>query len=187
MNLLYMTLQEHGAGEAPNVFSLTTNVSLWTLIIFAVLLFVLSKFAFPHILGYAAAREQRIQNALDEARRQREETESLLAQQREELAKARLEAQQLIAEGKQSAERVRQDLLVQARTEGDDLIARARADIERQRAQAIDSLRREAADLAIAAASRLIGQRLDAPADRQLVTDYLSRVASGAGKDTGAA
>ena len=88
MNLLYVILQEHGA-ESPNVFSLTQNVSLWTLIIFVVLLVILNKFAFPHILGYAAAREQRIQDAIDAAKRQREETEQLLAQQREELANAR--------------------------------------------------------------------------------------------------
>ena len=182
MNFLYaMILAE--PGETPNVFALTQNVSLWTLIIFLVLLAALSKFAFPHILGYAAAREARIQQALDEARRQREETEALLAQQREELAQARVQAQQLITEGKQSAERVRHELLQQARTEGDDLIERARREIAHERTQAIESLRREAADLAIAAASKLIGQRLDAPADRQLVTDFLGRVESA---DTGA-
>lgn len=185
MNLFYVVLQEH-AGETPNVFSLTQNVSLWTLIIFVALMFVLAKFAFPPILGYAAAREQRIQNALDEARRQREETEALLAEQREALAQARHEAQQVIAEGRQAADRVRADLLVQARTEGDDLIARAKQEIERQRTQAIESLRREAADLAIAAASRLISQRLGTAEDRQLVTDYLSRV-EGAGPGAGAA
>jgi F-type H+-transporting ATPase subunit b len=185
MNLLYVVLQEH-AGEAPNVFSLAQNVSLWTLIIFVALMFVLAKFAFPPILGYAAAREERIQHALDEAKRQREETEALLAEQHEALAQARHDAQQVIAEGRQAAERVRAELLVQARTEGDDLVARAKQEIERQRTQAIESLRREAADLAIAAASRLISQRLGTAEDRQLVTDYLSRVET-AGPDAGAA
>jgi len=154
MNLLYVVLQEHAGGETPNVFNLTSNVSFWTLIIFALLMVVLARYAFPPILGYAAAREQRIQQALDEARRQREETELLLAQQREELAQARVQSQLLITEGKQAAERVRQELLAAARGEGDELIERARHEIDRQRVQAIDSLRREAAELAIAAASR---------------------------------
>lgn len=184
MNLLYVILQEH-AGEPPNVFSLTQNVSFWTLIIFAALMVVLAKFAFPPILGYAEAREKRIQNALDEARRQREETEALLAQQREELAHARVQSQQLIAEGRQAAERVRQELLVSARAEGDELIERARQEIERERGHAIESLRREAADLAIAAASQLLGRRLDAAEDRRYVTEFLGRV--GADDSTGAA
>jgi F-type H+-transporting ATPase subunit b len=186
MNLMYVVLQEHAGGEAPNVFNLTSNVSFWTLIIFAVRMVVLARDAFPPILGYAAAREQRIQQALDEARRQREETELLLAQQRAELAQARMQSQLLITEGKQAAERVRQELLAAARGEGDELIERARHDIDRQRVQAIDSLRREAAELAIAAASRLLGERLDTAADRRVVTDYL-RAIEGAGPGAGAA
>jgi F-type H+-transporting ATPase subunit b len=185
MNLWYVVLQEH-AGEAPNVFNLTSNVSFWTLIIFALLMVVLAKYAFPPILGYAAAREQRIQQALDDARRQREETEELLALQREELGQARVQSQQLLQEGKQAAERVRQELLQQAKAEGDQLIERARHEIERQRVQAIESLRREAAELAIAAASRLLGERLDTAEDRRLVTEYLRGI-EGAGPGAGAA
>src|SRR5262245_50576652 len=99
MNLLWLVLQEHSEAAAePNVFALTANVSFWTIVIFLILLGVLLKFAFPPILGYAAAREKRIQDALDESKRQREETERLLEQQREELNKARVEAQQIITE-----------------------------------------------------------------------------------------
>lgn len=185
MNLLYVVLQEHAA-EAPNVFNLTSNVSFWTLVIFVVLLVVLSKFAFPPILGYAAAREERIQNALDDARRQREETEAMLAEQREALARARQESQQLIQEGRLAAERVRHELLAQAKAEGEELLSRSHAELERQRVQAIDSLRREAAELAIAAASKLLQQKLDTTQDRALVTEYLRGV-DGAGSGAGAA
>jgi F-type H+-transporting ATPase subunit b len=185
MNLLYVILQEHG-GEAPNVFNLTSNVSFWTLIIFALLMVVLAKYAFPPILGYAAAREQRIQQALDEAKRQREETEELLALQREELAQARVQAQQLLQEGRQAAERLRADDIEQTRAELAGLREVERQSIERERVQAIESLRREAAELAIAAASKLIDMRLDSAEDRRLVSDYLRGIES-AGPGAGAA
>ena len=185
MNLVYMVLQERG-GEAPNVFNLTSNVSFWTLVIFVGLMIVLAKYAFPPILGYAAAREQRIQQALDDARRQREETEELLALQREELAQARVQSQQLLQEGRLAAERVRQELLHQAKADGEELIERAKHEIDRQRVQAIESLRREAAELAIAAASRLVRERLDTARDRRLVTEYLQGIES-AGPGAGAA
>src|SRR5438477_1979526 len=104
MQAMLAVLQEATAPE-PSVFNLSTNVSFWTLIIFVVLLVVLGKFAYPPILGYAAAREKRIQENLDDAKRQREEAEKLLEQQRAELARARQDAQQLIGEGKQAAEK----------------------------------------------------------------------------------
>jgi F-type H+-transporting ATPase subunit b len=182
MNLNLIAIASE-TGAEPSIFGINTGVSFWTLVIFLLLSVVLAKFAFPPILGYAAAREQRIQEALDEARRQREETEKLLEQQRQELLTARQEAQGLIAEGKQAAERVREDLLARARVEQEELVTRARQDIERERQKAIESLRREAVDLALAAAGKLVGRRVDSAEDRRLVTDYLKSVdsASGAG------
>lgn len=173
MNLyLAIALAEEGGG----VFNLSPGVSFWTFIIFLVLMFLLSKFAFPPILGYAAAREQRIQEALDVARQQREETERLLAEQREELAKARQHAQEMIAEGKVGADRVREDMLQQARREQQELLARAQRDIAAERDVAIEALRREAVDLALAAAGKLVGQRMNAAEDRKLVAEYLKTV-----------
>jgi F-type H+-transporting ATPase subunit b len=165
------------AEPEPSVFNLSTNVSFWTVVIFLVLLFILGKFAYPPILGYAAAREKRIQESLDEAQHQREEALRLLEEQRAELVRARLEAQGFIAEGKQAAERIRQDMLEQARKEQEDILARAREEIGRERDQTIEALRREAVDLSLAAASKLIGQKLDAENDRRIVREYLSQVA----------
>jgi F-type H+-transporting ATPase subunit b len=175
MNLVWVLIQqEHAAGAEPNVFSLAQNVSLWTVVIFLLLLIVLSKFAFPPILGYAAAREKRIQDSLDEARRQREEAERLLEEQRSELAAARQQGQQVIAEARQAAERARQELLTRARAEQEEVVARAKQDIEREREKAVEIVRHQAVDLAIAAAGRLLEQKLTADEDRRLVIDYLS-------------
>jgi F-type H+-transporting ATPase subunit b len=185
MKLILRILQEHAEAAAetasePNLFGINAGVSFWTLIIFGLLFLVLLKFAFPPILGYAAAREQRIQEMLDEARRQREEAAKLVEQQRQELVAARQQAQAVLAEGKQAAERVREEVLAKTRAEQEQLLARAQQEIARERDRAVESLRREAVDLALAAASRLLGERIDAPADRKLVTEYLSTVGDGA-------
>jgi F-type H+-transporting ATPase subunit b len=195
MNLIRL-IQEHAAPAAeaaaqtahePNLFGINAGVSFWALIIFGLLFLVLAKFAFPPILGYAEAREQRIQDTLDEARRQREEAEKLLDQQRQELAQARQQSQSLIAEGKQAAERVREELLAKARADQEQLIARARQDIERERDRALESVRREAVDVALAAAGRLLGERVDADRDRKLVSDYLTSVGGAGSRGAGTA
>ena len=189
MNVLpvLLLLQEHAEGEAPNVFALSQNVSFWTLVIFLLLLGVLAKWAFPPILGYAAAREKRIQDSLDEAKRHREEAEQLLAQQRQELAQARSQAQDVIAEGRVAAERVRTELLERARQEQEAVVVRAKEEIHLERDRAVEYVRREAVELAIAAASRLLEQRLGSEQDRKLVTEYLSRAKPIAGKPAGVA
>ena len=186
MNLLWVLLQEH-AEEAPNVFSLSTSVSFWTVVIFLILMAVLSKWAFPPILGYAAAREQRIQDSLDEAKRQREEAERLLATQRQELAQAKVQAQEFIAEGRAAAEKVRAELLERARVDQEAVVARAKEEIQRERERAVEQVRREAVELAIAAAAKLLEQRLGTEQDRKLVTEYLSRATPLAARPAGVA
>jgi F-type H+-transporting ATPase subunit b len=182
MNLLTVILQQAGeAGAEPNVFQLSTNVSFWTLVIFVILLVVLSKFAFPPILGYANAREQRIQDILDAAARDREEAERILEEQRRELAEARQQAQQILADARQAGERVRREALEQARAEQEELVARAKQELEREREAAIEALRHEAVDLSLAAASRLLGKRVDAEEDRTLVRDYLNQLGATTG------
>ncbi len=184
MNIIWMVIQEaeHAAEAAaehsPSVFNLDMGTSFWTLIIFFVLLAVLAKWAFPPILGYAQAREERIQEQLDDAKRAREEAEAALAQQREELAEARQEAQSIIAESKQDAEKVRQELLNKAKEEQQEVVDRAKREIEREREQALESIRREAVELTITAASHLLGKRVDADEDRRVVQEFLDRAKS---------
>lgn len=181
MELLAAVLQHaEEAGAEPSVFNLSTSVSFWTVVIFLILAFVLAKFAFPPILGYAAAREQRIQESLDEAKRARDEAQAALEQQRAELAAARQQAQQVIAEGRQGAEKVRQELIARARTEQEEMLTRAKQEIAREREQAVEAIRREAVDLALAAAGRLIEKKLTAEEDRRLVTDFIGRAGNGA-------
>jgi F-type H+-transporting ATPase subunit b len=177
MNILLFLLQEHEeAAGAEALFDPWSNVSFWTIVIFILLLFVLRRYAYPPILGYAEAREKRIQDSLDEAKKQSEEAAALLATQRRELAEAQREAQAVIAEGKHAAERLRQELLERTKAEQQEVVARATREIERERELAVESVRREAVELAIAAAAKLVGRKLSAEDDRRLVSEYLGAV-----------
>jgi F-type H+-transporting ATPase subunit b len=186
MKLIWLLAQVVEAGpeapaEAPNVFNLELGTSFWTLVIFFTLLFVLTKWAFPPILGYAQAREERIQKALDDARKAREEARLALEEQRRDLAKAREESQRIIAQGKQDAETLRQELLARTKEDQHELLERAKRDIEREREQAVESIRREAVDVVMAATAHLLHRKVDADEDRRLVREFLERTTSGQG------
>ena len=179
MNILDIVVQE--AEQTPNLFAFNLGVSFWTVVIFLTLLAILVKFAYPAILGYANEREQRIQNILDAAARDREESERLLEEQRRELSAARQQAQEILDDARQAGERIREEMLEQARADQAALVERARLELERERDRAIETLRREAIELSLAAASKLVEARLDTDKDRELVRDYLDRVGAGSG------
>ena len=161
------------------MFDLNPGLSVWTGLVFLTLLAILWRFAWGPILGAVQAREDGIQDTLDQAANERGEAAKLLAEHREQMADARRQAQQMIAEGKEAGERVRQGIEEKARSEGDAMIERARESIGREKDAALDELRKESVDLALAAAAKLIQASLDEKKDRELVMGYIDELSSG--------
>lgn len=169
------------AEGGPGLFDVNLGLSLWTVVIFLALLFLLRKFAWGPILGMMEAREDRIRGALDESAAARAEAAKLLEEHKAQLADARRQASEIVAEGKAAGDRLRKEIEEKARDEAQYIIESARREIEREKDQAISELRRESVDLALAAAAKLMGERMDQPRDRELVMDYLE----GLGPDGG--
>ena len=166
-----------GEGTTP-LFTVNLGTTVWTTIVFLALLGILWKFAWGPILTAVESREKGIQSAIDEATARNAEAERLLQEHRDQLADARRQANELIAEGKAAGERLRKEIEEKAREEGQMLIERARAEIERERDQALDALRRESVELALAAASHLLREKLDSQNDREMVERYLGELVS---------
>ena len=164
--------------EPANTNLLDPNYGLmvWTLVVFVGLFLILKFFAFGPILKSVEAREQALEDAINAAKRDREEAARLLAEHRANLDASRGEAQKLIADARVSAERVRAELVEQAHAEQANMLARARQEIESEKTRAIAELRREAVELAIAGASKVIEKNLDQDSNRKLVESFLASV-----------
>lgn len=166
--------QGHGEEGGGGLFNINAGLSVWTVVIFVSLLIVLWRFAWGPILAAVEAREKGIQDALDEARRRQEEAEKLLEEHKAQLADARRQAQQILAEGREAGDRLRKEMEGKAREESEAILERARAEIDREKEAAVDALRRESVELALAAASKLLHARLDGEQDRKLVMEYVN-------------
>lgn len=170
-------LQEH---EAPStgLMSIQLNVMVWTLVIFGFLFYLLKKLAYPEILKRVEAREKALSDAIESAKRDREQAAQILADQKAQIDSARAEAQKLIVEARGVSEKMRADLLEKTRQDQQDLTERARREITAERDRAIAQLRKEAVDLAIAGASKVVEENLDSASNRKLVDSFLSSLAT---------
>ena len=164
--------------EAPKGGLLSPNGGLmvWTLVIFALLLFILSRYAYPKILEAVEARDKALEDALAAAKKDREEAAAVLAEHKRQLDLARDEAQKLIANARADGEKVRADVIEQAHREQQQMLERARAEIISERDRAIAVLRRETVDLAVRAASKVIERNLDLEANRAVVESFLASI-----------
>lgn len=163
-------------GEGGGLFSVDPGLFIWTIVVFLVVLVVLRRFAWGPILGALSAREDGIRTSISESRSLRAEAEAALEENRKQLADARRQSQEIVAEGRAAAQRLAQEIEAKARDEGDRLIERARVEIGRERDAALREIRTEAVELALAAASRLLQERLTEDRDRVLIQRYLDEI-----------
>ena len=101
-----------------------------------------------------------------------------MGENKRNLARAEEEVQKIIREGRETAERIRAEILEKARKEADMMIERAREEIERHREQAMLQLRTQVVDLAIQIASKLLGETLNEQKHKKLVEKYLQEISS---------
>jgi F-type H+-transporting ATPase subunit b len=174
-----LSLLLQAAAEAPRgPFAINPGVSLWTLVIFAILFVVLAKTAWPAILKAVEEREKKIQAQIEAAEKANQEAQRVLADYQQKLTAAKNEAQELLAAGRAAGENVREEIVARARAEHEELIGRARREIASEREKAVAELRREAVELSLAAAGKVLEKNLDTEADRRLVQEYLASLKS---------
>jgi F-type H+-transporting ATPase subunit b len=161
-----------------NSFLITPNVGLtiWTLVVFAISLYILRKYAFPRITKALDDRREGIARSIDAAAHTRQEADELLAEYRERLKEARAQSEEIVQRARQTAESHEHE----ARDRGQELLAeaakRAERDIEAASKRALDEIRREVADLTITATEKVTRKTLDDADQRRLVEEALGEL-----------
>ena len=154
----------------------------WTGLTFVVLALLLRRFAWAPLLGALEAREQSIAQSIEQARKDREEAQAALAQQRELLDEARRERAGAVAVGQRDAERLKAEILEAAREQREKLLAQTENQVQASLRQAREDLRSTAVDLAIQAAGKLLARNLDDATQRRLVEEYLADLEQSSGQ-----
>ena len=165
-----------GAGEKASIMDIHPGLTFWTIVTFILVAIILRFTAWKPIIAMLDERERTIRDAIDGAKREREEAEKLLAEQKTAIADARREAAELVRKNQAEVEVARQNALAQAKREAEALLANARKTIEDERVKAIAEIRANTVDLALVAAGRLIEANLDEPKQRKLAEDFLQKL-----------
>jgi F-type H+-transporting ATPase subunit b len=149
---------------------------IWAIVTFLVLLALLTKFAWKPLLLALEARQQTIQQALDDAEKAKVELERLNRESALIVRQARVEAEQIITMSRADAERLREEMRQKARAEADGIVKTAERQIQLETARAIQQIRHETADLSVAIASKLIRKNLTKEDNEKLIEDALGQL-----------
>ncbi len=153
---------------------------MWTLFVFLGLFGLLGKFAWKPLLQALHQREHHLQHVLEETERARNESESLLAEHRRQMARAADEVRAIIDKARQDAQASADRLIKQAQEEAESARQRAQRDIASARDQALAEIWQKAADTAVSVAGRVLGTELT-PDDHRRLLDAAIRELPAAG------
>jgi F-type H+-transporting ATPase subunit b len=156
---------------APNL-----GVMIWTLIAFAIAMYVLSKLAFPRISEALDKRQKAIDDSIDSAQHTREEAEKILAEYRERLKEARAQSEEIVQRARQTAEAQEREGKERAQELASEAAKRAERDIEAATKRALGEIRREVADLTIMATEKVTRKTLDDSDQKRLVEEALGEL-----------
>lgn len=151
----------------------TTVISI---ISFMILYFLLSKYAFGPLFGIMEKRREYIQDQIKTAEKNRQETEKLLAEQKEAIQNARKEAYELIEQAKLTSSRQAEEIVQQAKAEAARIKEEALRDIENEKNKAVAALRSQVSAMSVLIASKIIEKQIDEKSQKELIDHYLKQV-----------
>lgn len=173
---LATTAQAAEGGATGGPFEGNIGVALWTLIIFALVIFVLGRYAWGPILGGLQAREKFIRESLEKAKADRVAAEARLQEYTDKLLAARGEATAIVDEARRDADVVKRRIEEEGRAEANALIERARREIGIAKETAVKELYILAAQLTTQAASKVLRREIQPSDHERLIRDAMQEL-----------
>jgi len=155
------------------LISVTPGLMIWTIVCFLIALYVLKKYAFGPIQKLIDERRERIQRSLEEADNARIEARKLLEEHKALLQSARGDAEQILAEARKTGEAMELRMREETEAERQRRLEETRREIAAETQRALEQIRAEVADLTLEATSIVVGKKLDADQDRELISQAI--------------
>lgn len=156
-----------------NLLRFDTGLMIWTWITFLAVLVILGTKAWKPMIKALEKRENFIRESLEEAEDARKEADKVALEYEAMVAKARQEAQNIVAAGKETAERMKGDILNEAKDKSAGILKQAEAQIIAEREKAIAEIRNQIVEISMAAAEKIISKSITLEDNERLIEDAL--------------
>lgn len=157
----------------------TSMATLWVFISLLIFLAVLWKMGVPKMLtGALDGRADRIRKDLDEARRLREEAQSLLAEYQKKRKEAEAEAGDIVAHARRDAAAIVEDAKAKSAESIKRRTAMAELKIAQAERDAVAEVRSAAVDIAVEAARKILAEKAGGAAAADLFKESIAAVKS---------
>ena len=155
------------------LISVTPGLMIWTIVCFLIALFVLKRYAFGPIQKAIDDRRERVRQSIEEAERAREEAHHLLEEHRKLVGRAKVDAEEILAEARRVADSQRERVKEETEADRQRRLEETTRQIEAETQRALERIRAEVASLTLIATTKVTGKVLDRDDHRRLIEDAI--------------
>lgn len=164
--------------ETATVFGFHWKLFLSQCVSFAIVAFLLQRFAYKPIIAVLEERRRRIEEGLANAEKIKRELAEAEARYQDILSKANAEATKMIEEARASANVIGERRTQQAISEAEGIIAKAREATRLEHDRMLSTLKQEVGRLVIDTTSKVAGKVLSPEDQRRISEETAQQVAA---------
>lgn len=151
-----------GSANLLTRFGIELGYVIWQLVSFAILAFVLYKFAIKPILATVDDRNRQIESGLQNAKATAAQLEQAKVEAANQLKQAQVEANKIIEAARQTAKAASDREIAAATQRANDLVTKAQQAIELEHRKMLAEARAEIARLVVATTRQVLAKELSA-------------------------
>jgi F-type H+-transporting ATPase subunit b len=163
--------------DTADTFGWNPWIFLSQVISFAIVAFLLNRFAYKRILAVLEERRQRIEEGLLNAEKIKKQLAEAEQRRADILAKANAEAQKMIDEVRESSARLAEQKQQEAIAAAEQIIAKAREASAIEHDRTMESLKRELGRLVVDTTAKVTGKVLTSEDQRRLQEETARQIA----------
>jgi|TARA_B110000116_G_scaffold92585_1_gene80731 F-type H+-transporting ATPase subunit b len=152
------------------------SLIFWSLISFAILFFLLKRFAFPPILEILEERENKIRSEISDAEKLRQEAEGIKADLGRELKSAHEKAQIIIQMAGDESKKIQDKSINETQVKVRQMLSDAEQEIEITRNKLLNEIRGYTAALTMASTEKILKKALSDDDKKRLIDESIAEV-----------
>ena len=159
--------------EIIKTFHIDTKLILAQFTNFAIVFFVLYKFAYGPVLKMLKERTKKIEKGLRDAEESQKKLTEMSEKEREVLVKARKDAQEIIKKAEDQAIKNKEGIIAEANKQAEVLIKKAQLGIEEEKNKVMSEVKNEIAGLVMLATEKIIGEKVSSESDKRIIEEII--------------
>ena len=156
------------------------SITPWTIIFqicnLFITIWIVKKLLYKPVMNILAKRQEEVDTIYSEADQAKNDATEMKNQYTEKLSHAREEADTIVRNAVQSAERKSEQIVTEARDQAVYMKQKAEMEIEQEKRKAFADVKSEISGIAVEIASKVVSREIDEKDHVQLVEDFIKNV-----------